>query len=266
MNAPQTSETRRDTGHPVQASDFPEEAFERLAALEGGHFWFQARNRLIVWALERYFPRAARLLEVGCGTGVVLEAIRASFPAMQLVGADLSNEALRIARKRVDDAHFVQVDAGQLPFRHEFDVVCALDILEHVDDDDSVLRGLVTATRPGGGILVTVPQYRWLWSAADDYGGHRRRYTKVEIERKVRGAGLAIVRSTAWVGFLLPIVALSRFRDRRAGERYDPGREFRIPAAVNRALEAVLDVERAAIQRGLTLPFGTSRLVVARKP
>jgi SAM-dependent methyltransferase len=267
MSAPQTNEARHDTrpSVPRNPRDFPEEAFELLASLEGGHFWFRARNRLIVWALERYFPRAERLLEVGCGTGVVLEAIRGRFPAMQLVGADLSNEALRIARERVRNAHFVQLDAGQLPFRREFDVVCAFDILEHVDQDDAVLLGLAEATRPGGGILVAVPQHPWLWSAADDYGGHRRRYTKAGIEGKMRGAGFTVVRSTGWVGTLLPIVALSRLRDRRAGTRFDPLREYRIPAPINRTFELVLDLERAAIQRGLTLPFGTSRFMVGLK-
>ncbi len=248
-----------------RAGQFPDEAFESLAAVDSTHFWFRGRNRLIVWALERYFPGAEKLLEVGCGPGVVLSAIRCHFPTMELVGADLSAEALRVAGLRVGDAHLIQLDAETFPFHDQFDVVCAFDVLEHLDDDRGALQKLAAVTRLGGGIIVTVPQYQWLWSAADDYGGHRRRYTKAEIDEKMRDAGFTVVRSTGWMGLLLPIVALSRLRDRKSAERYDPMREFRIPAPVNRAFELLLDLERAGIQQGLTLPFGTSRLVVAQK-
>lgn len=243
---------------------FPQEAFAHLAEAESGHFWFRSRNELIVWALERYFPQAVRLLEVGCGTGVVLEAIHRRFPSMHLVGADLSSQALGIARQRVQ-ADFVELDALDIPFEEEFDVVCAFDVLEHIDDDRTVLAELAAAVRPGGGLLVTVPQYRWLWSAGDEYGRHRRRYTKREIDEKIETAGFRIVRSTAWVLTLLPVVALSRMRDRRSKETFDPCRELRPHRVVNRAFELLLDAERGAIRRGVTLPFGTSRLVVARK-
>lgn len=247
---------------PVATDAFPEEAFERLAALEEDNFWFRSRNRLIVWAIEHFFSTAEDLLEVGCGTGVVLKAIRSRFPALRIVGTDLSDEAIRVASERVD-AEFVQLDAREIPFEDEFDVACAFDVLEHVDDDQRVLAHLAKATHRGGGLVVTVPQYEWLWSAADDYGGHERRYTKRELHQKIEEAGFRVVRSSSWVSTLLPIVALSRLRDRRARAEYDPSREFQLPRALNRALESVLDVESAAIRVGLTLPFGTSRLVVA---
>jgi SAM-dependent methyltransferase len=246
------------------AHGFPQEAFEHLAELEDGHFWFRSRNRLILWALERYFPRAGRLLEVGCGTGVVLKAVRDRFPSMEIVGADLSPEALRIAGDRTE-VDLVQLDARQIAFTDSFDVVCAFDVLEHIDEDETVLTQLAAATSAGGGLMVTVPQYQWLWSPADEYGRHRRRYTKQEIDGKIERAGFSIIRSTAWVSTLLPVVALSRIRDRGTGSHYDPRRELRTSRAVNRVFELALDAELAAIRLGVTLPFGSSRLVVASK-
>jgi SAM-dependent methyltransferase len=265
MNPSPADRLDRNAVSPAWNADgFPQEAFQHLAALEERHGWFRARNKLIVWALERYFPHATRLLEVGCGTGVVLKAIQRRFPHMELVGADISVEALRIAETRVT-ADFVQLDAQQMTFENEFDVGCAFDVLEHVDGDLEALTELARATRRGGGLLVTVPQYQWLWSAADDYGRHRRRYTKGEIDDKIARAGFTLIRSTAWVCTLLPLVALSRFRDRRAGDHFDPCRELRTPPVVNRALELVLDVERLAIRSGVTLPVGSSRLLIAEK-
>jgi len=243
---------------------FPQEAFEDLASAEDSHFWFRSRNRLIAWALGRYFPEASRLLEVGCGTGVVLAAIGARFPAIELVGFDVSAEALRVARQRVE-AELVQLDARSLLFEIEFDVVCAFDVLEHIDDDEAALAGLAEATRPGGGLLVTVPQYEWLWGPSDDYARHRRRYRKREIDEKVERAGFTVIRSTAWVCTLLPIVALSRYRDRLPRAEYDPCRELRILPGVNRALEFILNTERFVIERGVNLPVGVSRLVIARR-
>jgi SAM-dependent methyltransferase len=249
---------------PEPESGFPEEAFEHLAALEDGHFWFRSRSRLIVWALERHFPEAKSLLEVGTGSGVVLQAIRARYPSLELVGVDQSSEALRHAATRVD-ARLLELDAQDLPFDEEFDVVCAFDVLEHVDDDERALAELAAAARPRGGLLVTVPQYDWLWSQGDDYGRHRRRYTKRDLETTVERAGFTVVRSTAWVFSLLPVLAASRLWEKRRRGRYDPKRELELPKPINRALEAILDAERLAIERGVTLPFGSSRLVVAEK-
>jgi trans-aconitate methyltransferase len=251
---------------PNPARRFPDEAFEVLDAAASRHFWFQSRNRLILWALERHFPPPSRVFEVGCGGGIVLEAIGRRYPTVELVGGDASDEALRVAEARLVSAQLVQVDATVLPFREEFDVVFALDVLEHLDDDRKALHALAQATRPGGGIVVTVPQYRWLWSPADDYGGHRRRYTKLEIEKKMHEAGFTVLRSTAWMALLLPVVAVSRLRDRWSRGAYDPNRELDIPPAANSAFRLALDVERRVIAHGVNLPVGTSRLVIGRKP
>lgn len=252
-------------GHdPLAMDGFPEEAFARLSGVDNSHFWFRSRNRLIVWALREYFPGAASMLDVGCGTGTVLNAIRDAFPTMRLVGADVSAEALGIATKRVD-AEFVQVEATDLPFKAEFDVVGTFDVLEHIDDDQAALAALAASVRSGGGLIVTVPQHKWLWSPADEYGRHRRRYERDEIETRVRSAGFSILRSTGWVCTLLPLVAASRLRDRRIRTAYDPTRELRPSPFVNRTLQFALDLEGSAIRMGLSLPFGASRLVVARR-
>lgn len=244
---------------------FPEEAFAHLVDLEDKHFWFRSRVRLITWALEHHFPNAQSLLDVGCGTAGVLESIRRARPTMRLVGADTSEQALRMAASRVD-AEFVRADAVDLPFDDEFDVVGTFDVLEHVDDDAAALRQLASVLRPGGGLIATVPLYGWLWSRADDYGGHRRRYTTRAIESRVLSAGFSILRSTAWMTLLLPVVALSRIVERKKKhDAYDPTRELVISPTLNQALEAILAVENSAIRRGVSMPVGVSRLIVARR-
>lgn len=238
--------------------------FEAIAEAEPGSFWFRARSRLIVSTLRRHFPRAQSLLEVGCGTGFVLGAIREAFPEIRLVGAELFPEGLEVARRRLPDLELVELDATRMPYVDEFDVVGAFDVLEHIDDDVAALHGIRKALRPGGGAVLLVPQHPRLWSRMDVVAGHARRYTRRELLRKVRDAGLEPVQATSFVSTLLPALVVSRVARRVLRRPYDPVAELR-PTALNRVFERVLDGERRLIERGLSLPVGGSLLVVARR-
>ncbi|WP_309082886.1 methyltransferase [Chelativorans sp.] len=243
---------------------FNPESFAKLAELEAGNFWFRARNELIIWALRRYFMPARSLLEIGCGTGYVLTGVAAAFPQVRLVGSEIFIAGLAQAKSRVPDASLIQMDARHIPYRGEFDVAIAADVLEHIEEDEQVLSQLFKALRPGGGAIITVPQHPWMWSGADDYACHVRRYTSSEIRRKIVAAGFAVELSTSFVSLLLPLMAASRILNHRASQP-NPHAEFNIPRPVNSLLEQVLRSERAAISIGLRFPFGGSRFVVARK-
>ncbi|MDQ5844927.1 MAG: class I SAM-dependent methyltransferase [Acidobacteriota bacterium] len=157
------------------------------------------------------------------------------------------------------------MDARRIPFRDEFDVVGAFDVLEHVEEDEEILDQMYQATRKRGGILVTVPHHPFLWSQADDYARHVRRYKTQELKDKVKRAGFDNVRVTSFVSILLPLLIISRFKQRLTREDFDPMSEFRIGPLMNATLEKILDGERALIRAGLSLPFGGSLLLVARR-
>ena len=246
------------------ASGYDAALYEAIAGAEPGSFWFRARNRLIVSTLRRHFPRAQSLLEVGCGTGFVLAAIREAFPEMRLVGAELFAEGLEVARRRLPDLELVELDATRMPYVDEFDVVCAFDVLEHVDENVAALHGIRKAMRPGGGAVLLVPQHPVLWSRMDVVARHVRRYTRRELLRKVRVAGLEPVEATSFVSTLLPAMVFSRAARRLLRRPYDPVAELQ-PATLNRVFERVLDGERRLIERGVSLPAGGSLLVVARR-
>ena len=244
-------------------SGYDPSLFERIAEAEPRSFWFRARNRLVADLLRKHFPDAESLLEVGCGTGVVLEHLRRELPGLRLVGSDLFAEGLEVARRRLPDVELVRLDARELPYDAEFDVVAALDVLEHVDDEDAALSGLHRAAKPGGGAIVIVPQHPRLWSDLDEIVRHERRYTRRRLVDKVRSAGFEVEVVSSWVTTLLPAALLSRLV-RRGG--YDPVAELVPPRPLNAVFERVVDAERKLIGRGVSLPFGTSLLVVARKP
>lgn len=249
-----------------QAEGFDPALFDGLAALEARNFWFRARNRLIVWAFQRYFPQPAKVMEVGCGTGFVLEGVAAAFPATVLWASEAQTEGLAHAARRVPRARFVQMDARDMPFEDEFDVIGAFDVIEHIAEDERVLGQMRRALRPGGGIVLTVPQHPRLWSEYDVRAHHVRRYTAPELRQKLARAGFEVVRMTSFVSLLLPLMMLSRLARRKPAADYDPLAELRISSLANAVLERVLDAERLLIRAGLDLPAGGSLLAVARRP
>ncbi|MGO4153370.1 class I SAM-dependent methyltransferase [Cupriavidus sp. YAF13] len=258
-------------GFPAWAADlcmagggFKAEYFGTLVRLEEGNFWFQSRNKLIEWALKKYFSGLESFLEVGCGTGFVLSSVSRAFPEAHLVGSEIFADGLALAASRLKTADFVQMDARRVPYVDEFDVVAAFDVIEHIEEDETVLENLHRAIKPGGGLLITVPQHSWLWSAADSYACHVRRYSAQDLHEKLGRAGFDIVRSTSFTSLLLPAMLISR-RRAGSGEEFNPLAEFEINPVLNRLLKVVLDIERYLTRLGVNFAIGGSRLVVAKK-
>lgn len=243
-----------------------DEDFARLAATEDASFWFRGRNALLVDTLRREFPLARRFLEVGCGNGYVLAAVARARPGIEVAGSDLSAAGLEHARRRVPEALLLRADARALPFEREFDVAGAFDVIEHVAEDEAVLVALRRAVRPGGGVIVTVPQHRWLWSETDRYSGHERRYGRRELAAKLERAGLRLRWTSSFVTLLLPLMAASRGWQALSPKPYDPGRELRGAGRLDGLLEQAIRAEARAIGRGVRLPAGGSLLAVAERP
>ena len=118
--------------------------FAALYAAERGNFWFEPRNRLIVGLLDKYFPAARSFMEVGCGTGFVLSAIAQSRKWDRLYGSELHEEALAFARARLSGtAELIPLDARAIPAQYSnMDVIGAFDVIEHIEEDEAVLRGI----------------------------------------------------------------------------------------------------------------------------
>lgn len=246
-------------------ANFPSEAFAQLATLEAGNFWFRARNKLIIWVLRRHFPEMHHYLEVGCGTGYVLANIAHVYPQAKLTGSEVSSVGLPYAASRVETAELIQMDARHIPYIEEFDVIGAFDVLEHIKEDEAVLSEMLRALRPGGGVILTVPQHPWLWSNQDEYACHVRRYQLHELRKKVERAGFKAEFETSFVSLLLPAMLASRLFQKHGLPPDDPMAELRLPKLLNYIFEIIMDLERLIIQIGVRFPLGGSRLLIARK-
>lgn len=232
--------------------------YARMFETEGRYWWFVSRRRLARTLLAGCNPKG-RVLDLGCGTGAFLDELPGD-----AVGLDFSPLALQFCRQRGLDG-LVQGDAQRLPFRDgALGAVVSLDTLEHVPDDRAALAEIARCLAPGGALVLNVPAYRWLWGPHDVALMHCRRYTKREIVRRAREAGLSVERASYSVFLLFPVVVALRGRDKlRRGEA--EVRLPRVPDWLNGLLVALMDAE-AAVLRAVGLPWGSSIVLVARKP
>jgi len=263
---------RREEGWLLFAPDlmkehegFPPERYPVLARFESGNFWFRSRNKLILWILQRRLRPMKTFLEVGCGTGFVLSGVRSAFPEVSLSASEIDSAGLPFVRQKVESADIFQMDARRIPFREEFDVIGAFDVIEHIEEDEEVLSQIYNACKPGGGVIITVPQHPFLWSEVDVFSSHKRRYSKNELVGKIQKAGFEIVETTSFVSLLLPLMLLSRLKTKSKKEDFDPMRELSLPSFLNRMFCWIMDFERVLIKAGLRFPVGGSLLCVGKK-
>lgn len=239
------------------ASRFNRERLSWIREVERGHFWHAPRRRLFLDVIQRIVPAGARLLDVGCGTGALCAAL--SKRGFDAYGVDPHALAMGL-----DPERFSVGGADSLPWPEEsFDMVCALDVLEHVDDR-AAASDLWRVLKPGGLLLVSVPGYRWLWSERDVVAGHLRRYTRAELNAVLKDVGFQVERRFGYQFVLLPILAASRWWQRIRPAAVQVNREDRPGRLANAILRAVNDLE-VVLGRVVRPPIGSSLVMIARK-
>lgn len=252
-------------GAALRNDHYPPESFPVLAPLEGRHAWFRARNELVAWSIRKWLSTRGKFMEIGCGTGFVLSRVERDFPELETCGAEIHPEGLDFASRRLERSELLQMEALNLPYLEEFDIIGLFDTLEHIPEDEKALAEAHRALVPGGGLLLMVPQHRFLWSHVDEVSGHVRRYGRKDLLEKVRRAGFHVVAASSFVFFLLPVLWVLRWFKRKDKKDFDPAAELDLPPLVNSVLGWVLAFEVFLIRLGLRFPWGGSLLLVARK-
>ena len=135
------------------------------------------------------------VLDAGCGTGVLLQTIHAKYPHVKLTGSEYSSQGLEIARKRLPDSEFIDMDLSKQPLESKFDLITCIDVLEHIPDDRAALRNLFEMS--AGYLILSVPLGPLVQVEAERLG-HVHGYSREELETKICEAGFQIVKAFQW--------------------------------------------------------------------
>ena len=238
-----------------------DEEFHLLDRIEDDHWWFVGK-RLLLHAFADRFTGGGRLLDLGCGTGGILNDWS---DENRCYGVDRSRLAVEICRKRGLQG-VAQGDLTAPPLAPgRFDLVFALDVIEHLDDDVAFLRQASACCAPGGRLIVAVPAYQALWSRHDETFQHRRRYSRRQLAKAMTDAGLEIERLTFSHVIVFPVAALWRLVSGRTPlRRVAPKTDFFVaPRWLNALLVGLYRLEAKALARW-DAPFGLSLVCIAR--
>jgi len=234
--------------------------YEDMYKSEETHWWHRAKRRFVENLIKMYVQKKdLSLLDVGCGTGKNMEEF-SRFG--EVWGVDISDEALLFCKKR----NLLKVKRGEaehLPFEEKsFDVVSALDVLEHVDDVRSI-REIKRVLKDDGYVIITVPAFGWLWSKWDEILHHKRRYTRKHLEDILALEGFSIKRNTYIHSFLVVPSLIIRTLKQLKSKTYTS--DFQINNNLtNTILSFISELEQKWINR-YDMPFGTSVLCIAQK-
>jgi ubiquinone/menaquinone biosynthesis C-methylase UbiE len=239
--------------------------FERNFKVESSYWWNIGRFKIIESFTKRYIkpsPRA-RMVDLGCGTGATTLWLQ-RFGKVK--GVDGSPQALRYCKRRgLKDLTLSDMEKLKLP-SNSFDAAFALDILEHVKDDDKAMREIHRILKPGAKLLVTSPAYQWLWSEHDEVCHHYRRYTLSEIVGKLKTAGFQVRRQSYCIVFpFFPLMAMLHFRSWFKKDHKIMMSIVPLPKPFNDFLIFLLRLENFFL-RFIDFPFGVSVICLVEKP
>jgi len=160
--------------------------------------------------------RDALILEVGCSSGYLLEELAAEFPGRNVMGADYIAEPLRALSRRHPNFPLLQFDLKECPLpSNSVDAVIALNVLEHIDDDQKALASISRILKPGGMAHIETPAGPDYYDVYDEHLMHQRRYCLGELIEKGGSAGLKVIRATH-LGFLVfPAFAIVKRLNRK---------------------------------------------------
>ena len=227
------------------------------------YWWSVIQRKEVTYALRRFSDSGSKgkILDVGCGAGVLLSVLSQD---ARVYGTDLSIKACEFSKRK--GINVLQADAHCLPLKdNSFNVVFALDLIEHIEDELTVLKQIYRVCSEGGICIFTVPAWNCLWGARDEWLGHKRRYIIPTLRQMAEKAGFKIIRCNYFIASLFPILFFANKIKRLLRCNTIKSDVARVPRLLNTFLIYFLTAEGRLLSHFYT-PIGTSIVCIARKP
>jgi SAM-dependent methyltransferase len=243
--------------------DYYKEYYE----LERNHWWFVAREKILsnyihkLLHLEKLPHTNLNILNVGCGPG-------RSSEYLSKFGRVTSIEYDKFCCEFASEKTGLEIINGSitaLPFKNNtFDLVCAFDVIEHVEDDQLAVNELKRVTKNNALVLITVPAFMSLWSHHDVINHHFKRYKIKEVNQLFDSTNDGNKVFDTYFNTLLfsPIYFFRKISNLlKLGEkRKGSGSDFEAfkPGVLNTILYKIMHFESSIINRKIRFPFGVS--------
>jgi SAM-dependent methyltransferase len=251
-------------------ANYPDSGFDLTEKNAKSSFWVRSRNRLFKNIVQRHLSSTGKtkFLEIGCGTGDFIQQIVMN-KNLEITGSEIYLKGLLYAKKKLPNVNFVQFDVAKVSIDEAYDLIVAFDVFEHINDDVAAIANINKMLHKGGSLIITVPQHRFLWSKLDNIVKHKRRYSRRDLVTKLQKNGFDINYCTSFLFVLFPLMLISRMfdkgRDQSPSDELAFEKRVKFPNALNEIFDLFMRIDEALIGLGISLPFGGTLVVIARK-
>lgn len=245
--------------------DYHAKGLDNLYMQEEKHFWFIARKEFILQNAVKYIKSKDKIIEIGAGTGNVARYLEKNGYENISVG-EMHINGLKYAQS-YGMKECYQFDLLNSPFENEFEIICMFDVLEHILNDELAIQNVYKMLCNNGKIMITVPSHMWLWNRDDAVAGHKIRYTKKELVRRLKDNGFEVLSSRYFFISITPLLFLRRILNKDDGSTVKE-EEYNSNISMNPIISKILlFISRIENKLNKFLPnwFGGSLFIIARK-
>jgi SAM-dependent methyltransferase len=236
--------------------------YRKLAEVEDSMWYFKALNRRMLLPLSDWKDRKADVLDAGCGTGGLIQALKEFGPNWKITGLDFSPLACRLAQERTQ-VEIIEGSITDLPFDNEsFDLLTSADVISQVEDASIALREFARVLRPGGIVVINVAADQWMWSYHDDTCETQHRFRRSELKTMIETSGLSPIKASYANMFVFPMIIAKRKLFATPSATSDV-QSYAKP--IDQFCGSLARLEHAWLKTGGVFPTGCSVFVAARK-
>ena len=243
--------------------------YQEYYTLEREGWWFKAR----LYILESYCKDLAvntniKILNVGAATGATSEMLSRYGEVTSLEYDKFCCEFLKVKT----GIEAINASLTELPFKNNtYDLICAFDVIEHIEDHEKALDEIYRVLRPHGKYFLTVPAFQSLWSNHDVVNHHYRRYTKKKFNSLISNSNLKIDYSTYFNFWLFIPISIARFilniipRKKKENSSGSDNEIMKSSKVINAILFSIFHSEKYLLNHNVKFPFGVSIMTIGHK-